>query len=210
MSPFWLDQKHSMLYSMAWQVLWLMAIHFIGESLPDGIWPLWGPSMVWLIGFWLLQNAMAAIWRVDYMHGALEQWLLDPWVARSMIRKRLVVFSVCHLGSQIMLLPLLAWMFDLSMDACLHIVLGWLAILPLLWWVGATLSALSLGLKDRAALLVLVGFPLYIPGVFLALMWLGGALSFQEGLPWWCILAGGFFTLSPMTIEHALRIGVDR
>jgi heme exporter protein B len=167
------------------------------------------PGIIWLAA--LLANLLAldALFCNDLQDGSLEQLALSstPFAMLTGI-KILAHWSVTGLPL-ILLSPMFATLFSLSIDAAGILALTLLLGTPVLSAIGAIGAALTVGIRNSGALLALLILPLYVPVLIFAA---DAVAATQTGLP----VAGQLYflaalmvlsiTLAPLAAAAALKI----
>ncbi len=121
------------------------------------------PGVLWVAA--LLAHVLAAqrTFADDARDGSLEQWLISPQPLAMLTAARIVAQWLTSSLPLVLIAPLLALPFDLSSDATVVLCLSLLLGTPAMVAIGITAAALTLHLRQGAALLALLVLPLEVP-----------------------------------------------
>ena len=170
------------------------------------------PGVLWVAAMLASMVSLPRLFADDYSDGTLEQMLLSTHPLGWLVLGK----TTAHwLGSGLPLVlmsPLLALQFDLSMSATGIMMLTLLLGTPVLSLVGAIGAALTLGLRGASVLLSLLVLPLTIPVLIFGA---GAVEAHNAGLG----VAGHFsllgalliasLTVAPWVAAAALRISLE-
>lgn len=170
------------------------------------------PGIIWVAALLATLLATDHIFRDDFNDGSLEQMLLNPLPLSLLVLAKVFAHWLVTGLPLILITPLLAMAFYLSIKTQLILVLSLLLGTPILSLLGAITVALTLGLRNSGILLALLALPLYIPVLIfgasaVAAANAGVAISSQ------LIFLGAFLvlalSLAPLATAGALRVGVS-
>lgn len=138
------------------------------------------PGVLWVAA--LLTHVLAAqrVFQDDARDGSLEQWLTAPQSLPLLLAARIVSNWLTTSLPLIVLGPLLMLPFDLDADATLMLFLSLLSGTPAMIAIGITAAAMTFRLRQGAALLALLVFPLEVPVLVFGT---GAVDAVMNGLP---------------------------
>jgi len=171
-----------------------------------------GPGVIWVAALLATLLSLDRLFLSDYQDGSLEQLLLSPHPLTVLVSVKVLTHWLLTGLPLIILSPLLGMMLGMPSSAIVALMLSLLIGTPLLSFVGAIGSALTVGLRGGGVLLTLLVLPLYIPVLIFGSSAVVAAMS---GLPYVGHLAslGAFLamavTLAPLATAAALRICVS-
>lgn len=170
------------------------------------------PGIVWVAALLASLLAMDRLFRDDWQDGSLQQMMLMP-VPLSMVVLAKVEAHWMVSGLPLLIIsPLIAMLFGLSVDEWQVLALTLLLGTPTLSFIGAIGVGLTVGLRRGGVLLSLLVLPLTIPLLIFAT---GAVNAAQMQLPidGYLAVLGAFLaasaTLSPFATAAALRISVQ-
>ncbi|RKR64167.1 heme exporter protein B [Yokenella regensburgei] len=170
------------------------------------------PGIVWVAALLASLLAMDRLFRDDWQDGSLQQMMLMP-VPLSMVVLAKVAAHWMVSGLPLLIIsPLIAMLFGLSVDEWQVLALTLLLGTPTLSFIGAIGVGLTVGLRRGGVLLSLLVLPLTIPLLIFAT---GAVNAAQMQLPidGYLAVLGAFLaasaTLSPFATAAALRISVQ-
>jgi heme exporter protein B len=170
------------------------------------------PGCIWIAALFASILSIESVFLSDLEEGYLEQLMLSPVpLTLSLLAK----LSAQWLATQlplILLTPMLAVFFNLSLATTFALCISLLFGTPILTLLGSLGAALTLGLRQQGVLLGLLILPLVTPVLIMgvnitqqaqAALSIAGPLAFLAGLS---VLA---ITFLPWTIAATLRISLD-
>lgn len=170
------------------------------------------PGVIWVAALLATIISLDKLFKSDFEDGSLEQLILSGnSLSVLALAKVLSYWLLCSIPL-IIVTPLIALMFDLPTNGVVAILLSLLLGSPILCFLGAIGSALTVGLRNSGVLLTLLVLPFYIPVVIFGT---SAVVAAMAGLPYHGQLAllGSFlilaFTLCPFAIAGALKICVN-
>lgn len=133
------------------------------SGMEKAVLPIMGPSIIWIVALLSSLLSLTDLLQNDWESGRLEQWMLSPFPLPLFMLSKLIAHG-CVTGLPLVCMaPLLGILFHMPIEGfwslCASLLLG-TSILTIL---GALVSALTLGLHQGGALLMLCVFPLVIP-----------------------------------------------
>lgn len=168
-----------------------------------------GPGVIWIAAILSSLLGMERLFRDDFHDGNLEQLLLSnvplPLVALAKVLSHWIL-SIVPL---IVLSPLLALLFHLSVDTYIALLVTLLLGTPLLSLVGAIAVALTVGVNRGGVLLALLLLPLAIPMLIFSVSAIEAAalaLSYRSQLAIIAAMLLLALGLAPFVIAYALRV----
>ena len=167
------------------------------------------PALIWMAVLLSVLLSLQRLFRADSDDGVLAQYLTSPEPLSLIVLAKVLAYWMISGLVFVVVAPVLVLLLGVPVHA-LGAMMASLALgTPILAFVGAIGSALTLGLARSGVLLSLLIFPLYVP----VLIFGAGAMHAAiVGLPY----AGALYllasllalslTLAPWTIAAALRI----
>jgi heme exporter protein B len=169
------------------------------------------PGMVWIAMLLALLISAESMFQQDYEQGVLEQWLVSGESLSLMVTAKIVVHWLGNLVPMLLLSPLIALLFSLSLMETLLLALSLLAGTPALVCLCALATAFSLGTQQKGAMMMLILLPLTLPilifGSSILSFAMQGAMvsGYLAILLALSILACSFL---PLAIASVIRIGL--
>lgn len=185
LSPLWRDLL------LAWRQpgQWLLPLGFFAVAL--ALFPLGvgadgrlleriAPGVVWVCALLAMMQSVAQLFAADWRDGTLEQMLIGSRSLTGLVAQRVLAHWLASGLPLVLLAPLSGLLFGLRAGVC-----GWLAFslllgTPVLSLLGALGGALTLGLRNGAALVLLLVLPLAVPVLIFGC---GLVLAAQHGEP---------------------------
>jgi heme exporter protein B len=170
-----------------------------------------GPGIIWIAILLSALLTLPHLFADDYDDGTLDQWIIQPHQFTKIIITRLLCHWFFTLLPMILLAPVFAQLFHLSIYAIEIMVCILFIGTPLVLIQGAIVAAVCVRLRKEALLLAIILLPLYIPTLIFGTTSIDAA---QQGLPVLfqvnlmsalTILALAF---GPTVIAMALRVGI--
>lgn len=171
------------------------------------------PGVLWVAALLSALLSLDTLFRSDFDDGTLEQMVLSPQPLAVMVTARVLAHWVMSAVPLLLLSPVLATSLNMPGDGIIVLMITLLLGTPILSFIGAIGSALTVGLKRSGMLLALLVIPLYIP----VLIFGAGAVdTASAGLP----VTGQIYilaaflvlslTLAPLAIAAALKMSVSQ
>ena len=170
-----------------------------------------GPGVLWVAALLATLLSLDMLFQSDFQDGTLEQLLLSPQPLYLSILAKVFGHWLLSGLPLTLLSPLLGMMLFLPGDALATLMLTLLLGTPVLSFIGAVGSALTVGLRKNGLLLSLLVLPLYIPVLIFAST---AVQAVSLGLPvtGHFALLGAMLALSvvlaPLAISAGLRISL--
>lgn len=170
------------------------------------------PGVLWVSALLATLLSLDMLFQTDFQDGTLEQMLLSPQPLYASILAKVCTHWLLSGLPLTLLSPLLAMMLFLPTDGVQALMLTLLLATPILSFIGAIGSALTVGLRKTGLLLSLLVLPLYIPVLIFAS---GAVQAAVAGLPivGHLALLGALLALAvvlaPIAIATALRISLS-
>jgi len=170
------------------------------------------PGVLWVSALLATLLSLDMLFQSDFQDGTLEQMILSPQPLYASILAKVFTHWLLSGLPLTLLSPLLAMMLFLSADGTQALMLTLLLGTPVLSFIGAIGSALTVGLRKTDLLLSLLVLPLYIPVLIFAS---GAVQAAIAGLPivGHLALLGALLALAvvlaPVAISTALRISLS-
>jgi len=169
------------------------------------------PGIVWVCALLSSMLSLGSMYAGDHADGSLEQMLISGISAVEIAAAKSLAHWFMSGLPLIVVSPLLGLLFDMAPDSIGIMMLGLIIGTPVLSLLGSMGSALTLGLRNNAILILLIVLPLCIP----VLIFGAGAVSaYEVGLApdGHFYLLGALLLLSalgaPVATAAALRISV--
>jgi heme exporter protein B len=170
------------------------------------------PGIVWVAALLASMLALARLFSLDYLDGALEQIALAPQPLTLLVLAKVLahwLVSGLPLG---LIAPMLGLQFDLPVEALSILALSVLLGTPVLSLLGAIGAALTLGLRGAGVLLALLVLPLYVPVLIFGAGAVEAAASGLSAAANLWLLAACLMlalVLTPWATAAALRIALE-
>ena len=168
-----------------------------------------GPGIIWVAAVLSSTLSLEGIFRSDYEDGTLEQMVLSPHPLSVLMLAKITAHWLLSEAPLVLVAAPLGAMLGVPTKALGALVVTLLLGTPLLSLVGATASALTVGLRGGGLLLALIILPLYIPVLIFGT---AATRNAAVGLPFsgQIIFLGGLavmaLTLAPLATAASLRI----
>lgn len=171
-----------------------------------------GPGVVWVAALLAALLGLGRMFDQDEADGTLEQMLLSRCPLAVIVLAKIVAHWLVAGLPLVLVTPLLAVQYDLSLEVARAVLLGLLIGTPVLSMLGAIGAALALRTRGGSVLVALILMPLYIPVLILGT---GAARAEASGLgsDAFLLLLGamlfGAAALAPWAAAAALRVALD-
>ncbi len=170
-----------------------------------------GPGVIWVAALLAIMLSLSQLFQDDFLDGSLEQFVLSPYPLPLLIGAKVLAHWLILGLPLIVIAPLLAMMFHLSLYALWILMLSLLLGTPILLLIGAIAAALTVGLRNSGLLLALLMLPLYIPTLIFAssaVLAANHGLAIAAQMAMLAALLVLSITLAPLAAAFALRVGV--
>lgn len=170
------------------------------------------PGVLWVAALLAAMLSLGRLFALDHADGTLEQLLLTPEPLTVIVAGKVFAHWLVSGLPLVLLAPVLAFQFDLSMDAIQVLALSLLLGTPVLSLIGAIGAALTLGLRGGGVLVALLVLPLYIPVLIFGAGAVGAQSSGLGSSAHLQLLAGvllAAIVLAPWATGAALRVSLD-
>jgi len=170
------------------------------------------PGIVWVAALLATLLSLERLFRSDFEDGSLELLLLSPQPATLLVAAKVLAHWLLTGVPLVLAAPVLGIMLGLGGDALAVLTITLLLASPTLSLIGASGTALTVGLRRGGALLALLVLPLYIPVLIFGA---GAVKAATLGLPiagelyFLGALLAGALSLAPLATAAALRITLD-
>ncbi|KFN44698.1 heme exporter protein CcmB [Arenimonas oryziterrae] len=170
------------------------------------------PGVLWVAVLLAGLLTLDALFRSDVEDGSIEQLLLSPVPLAWLIAMRVLVHWVVTGLPLLLLTPFFAELLFLPRALLMPLMLSLALGTPLLSLIGATVAALTVGIRRSGMLLAVLALPLYVPVLVFGA---GAVIAAAQGLPWIgaiYLLAAGLvlaLVLAPLAAATALRIALS-
>jgi len=169
------------------------------------------PAVLWLAVLLSGMLSLDTLFRGDAEDGSLDQWLLAPVPLSWLVAIRVLGHWLTTALPVLLAVPLLAELMHLPRAQLPLLMMSLLIGTPLLSLIGATVAALTVGMRRAGILLALLALPLYIPVLVFGA---GAVVAAAQGLDasgallmMGAGLAAGA-VLAPLAAAAALRIAL--
>ncbi len=170
------------------------------------------PGVVWVAALLASMLSLSRLFADDHQDGTLEQMLLSSHPLALLVLAKIVAHWIASGLLLVLISPVLALQFDLSLSATAVLMMSLLLGSPVLSLLGAIGAALTVGLRGASMLLSLLVLPLCIPVLIFGA---GSVEAYTAGLG-----TGAYFSLlgallvlalaaAPMVAATALRIAME-
>jgi heme exporter protein B len=170
------------------------------------------PGVVWLAALLSALLSLGRLFHADYADGTLEQMALSPFPLVALVFGKILAHWLSSGVPLVVLSPLAGVQFGLAADEIGILVAALLLGTPILSFLGAVGSALTLGLRSGSSLLALLVLPLFVPVIVFGA---GAVEAVRTGLsaePHLSLLAAGMVLAAigaPFATSAAVRIALD-
>lgn len=171
-----------------------------------------GAGIVWVAALLASLLALPRLFSQDYENGTLEQLLLSSTSPLVWIGAKIVAHWLATGLPLVLIAPLLALMYGLTMGEISILIYGLLLGTPLLSLIGAIGAALTLGLRGSGTLLALLILPLFVPVLVFGAGAVEAYASGMVGDAHLLLLAAGSLiavVFAPLACSAALRVAVE-
>jgi len=171
-----------------------------------------GTGVIWVAVLLSTLLSLDHLFRDDFIDGTLEQWVLSPYPLSLLILIKIIAQWLLTSFPIIIIAPIVALMFHLPEHAAFVLMITLLLGTPTLNLIGASVAALTVGLRNSGVLSGLILLPFYIPTLIFATHAIGQAIN--GGLMAASLaLLGALFIFSlilmPFISAASLRIGIS-
>lgn len=170
------------------------------------------PGAIWVAALLSCLQGLDGLFRSDAQDGSLEQQLLSPAPLPLLLGCRMAAHWLTGCLPLIVVVPLLAQLLFLPDHLLPPLLISLLLGTPLLVLLGATVAALTVGLRRSGMLLPLLALPLYVPVLVFGA---GSVMAAAQGQDWLGaieLLAAGLalaLVLAPLAAAAAIRIALS-
>ncbi|MBS0408243.1 MAG: heme exporter protein CcmB [Proteobacteria bacterium] len=169
------------------------------------------PGAIWVAALLASLQGLDSLFRSDAEDGSLEQQLLAPVPLSLLLGCRMAVHWLTGSLPLIIIAPVLAQLLYLPDGLLGPLLISLLLGTPLLVLLGATVAALTVGLRRSGMLLPLLALPLYVPVLVFGA---GSVMAAAQGQDWLgaiALLGAGLalaVVLAPLAAAAAIRIAL--
>lgn len=196
----------------------LMFFAIVVALFPLGVGPepaqlkLMAPGILWVAALLATMLSIGRMFRDDFQDGTLEQWLLAPQPLVVLVLAKIAAHWLLTGLPLILVSPILAVQMHLPLSAIPMLMLTLLLGTPILSFLGAIGSALTLGVRGSGVLVSLLVLPLYTPVLIFGASALSASIVGDPVAGHLYLLGAGVviaLTLAPWAIAGALRVSLD-
>jgi heme exporter protein B len=170
------------------------------------------PGVIWIAGLFATLLSLENIFHSDFEDGTLEQLVLAPQPLSTLVLAKLLAHWLITGLPLILVSLLLSQLLYLPGRGLVTLFVSLLLGTPVLTIIGAIGAALTLGLRNRGLLLILLILPLYLPVLIFGTSAVADAAAGWQAIGQLAFLAA-FLTLAltfaPFAIAAALRLSVS-
>lgn len=173
---------------------------------------LMGPGVIWIALLFANMLSLEQLFTNDYEEGVLEQMVLSTCPLYLQVLVKVTFHWIFLLVPLILMSFLISKFYFIPKQGLIALILSLLLGSPVLCLIGAIGSALTLGLKNKGILLIMLVLPLYLPVLIFGA---GAANDAIMNLPFISHLAflGAFLALSltfaPLAVASALKVALE-
>lgn len=138
------------------------------------------PGLVWMAILLSTLLSSEHLFRQDYEHGVMEQWLISGRSLSLLISAKVFAHWLFNLIPLIIMCPLVALLFSLNAWESLILALTILCGTPTLLFLCALVAAFGVGMSQKGMLMALILLPLTLPVLILSS---GTLASAMQGMP---------------------------
>ncbi len=196
----------SVLFFIIIAVLFPLTLNVTSQKLA-----LLAPGVIWVAALLAILLSLPQLFRDDVNDGSLAQHVLAPMPLPLLILGKVIAHWMVFSVPLILISPLLALLFQLSLKATGFLVLSLILGTPILHLLGGFVAALTTGLRQSNMLLALVLIPLTVPTlIFSCGLAASGSLA-NAVVPLLLLAAILVFalTLIPFVAASALKVSVN-
>lgn len=122
-----------------------------------------GPGVIWVAALLSCLLSMHKLFQEDYEDGSLVQLLMSHYSLALLVFLRVIVLAGLQVLPLMLIMPLLGLLYHLTPLAMAVLLLTLCLGIPLLYFMGSMIAALTVGLRNSGLLLALIVMPLTIP-----------------------------------------------
>lgn len=178
----WLLQARQIRYLVNTCLFFLMLLFFFPLTLrPElSLMNAIAPGLIWMAILLSMLLSAERLFQQDYEQGVMEQWLVSAEPLSVIVSAKILAHWLFNLGPFILLAPLAALIFSLSLWETWILVLSLLCGTPVLFFLCALAASFGIGIHQKGALMALILLPLTLP----VLIFGSGTLTIaMQGLP---------------------------
>lgn len=184
----------------------------LGVGSETGLLRTMAPGILWVAALLASMLALGRLFSLDYTDGTLEQMLLLPEPLTLIVIGKVIAHWLVAGLPLVLLAPILALQFDLTVDSVVVLFYSLLIGTPVLSLIGAIGAALTLGVRGGGVLVSLLVLPLYIPVLIFGAGAVGAEASGLGSAAHLMLLGSvlaGAAALAPWATAAALRISIE-
>lgn len=169
-------------------------------------------GIIWVALLFAIMFSIEGMFQMDFEDGTLEQIALHSQSLTVSVLGKLLAHWIITALPLLAISGIMSQLFFLPKQAIIVLFLSLLLGSPVLTIIGAIGAALTLGLRNRSIVLVLLVLPLYLPVLIFgtsAVMDASYGLSVQAQLAFLTAFLTLAITFAPLAIACALRISLE-
>lgn len=185
-----------------------IAVTAVAESTRDPL----AIALLWITMLLATMLTCTSVFEQDFDDGSLELIVSQQPSLFATVHGAVAAHWLLNVLPLIVLIPLGAWMFNLSLDVLWVLTLSFTAGSIVFVWFGVLGASLTLGTSRGGLLLAILILPLYVPVLLLGV---GGAQRYAAGEPYlfavvgiWA-LAVGTLTFMPFAVAALLKASLE-
>jgi heme exporter protein B len=169
------------------------------------------PGLLWIAVLLTVLLSADRLYTEDVEHGVMEQWLISGRSLPLILNAKILAHWFLNMMPVMLLCPLVALLFSLSLWETAILVCVLLCGTPALYYLCALAAAFGIGVHQKGALMALIVLPLALP---LLIFGSGTVTLAMQGMPvgGYCALLLGLSVfavgLLPYAIAGVIRISV--
>ena len=170
------------------------------------------PGVIWVSALLASMLALGQVFASDHADGTLEQMLLSATPLGVIVAAKVLAHWIVSGLPLVLIAPLIGLQFDLSQQLLGVLTLSLLLGTPVLSLIGTIGAALTLGLRNAAALVPLLVLPLYIPVLIMGAGAVETAAAGLDATAYFLLLAAMLMVgaaFAPWAAAAGLRISMD-
>lgn len=168
-----------------------------------------GGGVIWVAAVFSSLLTLDRLFSLDYEDGSLDLLLTSPVSKMTLAFSKSLAHWLNTLAPLILITPVLALLFNLSLANIKTIILSLMLGTPALSFIGAAVSALTVSVKRGSALIPLLALPLYVPSIIFGAGALTHDSSATASLYYLSALSVFWIAVAPVAVAGALSAAND-
>lgn len=204
-------QRGTLIHHFLFFVL-IVALFPLGTNTDRTILVATAPALIWMAVLLSVLLSLQRLFRADYDDGTLTQYLIAPETLAIIALAKVSAYWMASALVFVIAAPILVLLLGVPAHALGVMALALALGTPVLAFVGAIGTALTLSLPRAGLLVSLLVFPLYVPTLIFGAGAMRAAivgLPYSGALYWLGMVLVLAITGAPWAIAAALRIGAE-